>query len=233
MSSKKAETTAEKRTSRKTKVTLKQDKEYISQLIHILKEHYPDARTALIHKNPYQLLVATILSAQTTDKQVNKATPGLFEEFPTAADLASADNEKIEHFIHSVGFYKTKASNIKKMAEILVLRFNGEVPDTMEELTKLPGVGRKTANVILGNVFGKAVGVVVDTHVIRLSHRLGLSDKNDPEKIEKDMMNYIPQDKWIWFSHALIHHGRKICTAKKPDCPGCPLNGICPSAFTF
>jgi endonuclease III len=220
-------------TSKKSKITLKRDRDYVDTLIKLLEEHYPDARTALVHKNPYQLLTATVLSAQTTDKQVNKATPELFREFPTPADLASADIEKIENLIHSVGFYKTKALNIKKMAEILISQYDGKVPDSMEELTKLPGVGRKTANVILGNAFGKSIGIVVDTHVIRLSHRLGLSDKNDPEKIEKDLMEIIPKEKWIWFSHGMIHHGRKICTAKKPDCPQCPLNNICPSAFTF
>jgi endonuclease III len=220
-------------TSRKKKITLKRNNEYIDQLLGILEQYYPQAKTALLHENPFQMLVATILSAQTTDKQVNKATPALFMEFPTPGDLASADIERIEELIHSVGFYKTKAVNIRKMAEILVTLYNGEVPDSMDELTKLPGVGRKTANVVLGNSFGKAVGVVVDTHVIRLSQRLGLSDKSDPEKIEKDLMDVIPQDKWIWFSHALIYHGREICTARKPDCPGCPLNHICPSAFSF
>ncbi len=203
----------------------------IAEVIPRLKEAYPDARTELHWENPLQLLVATVLSAQSTDVRVNQVTKGLFEEYRTAEDYAAADLERLEEQIHPVGFFRNKARAIQGMARALVEEHGGEVPRTMPELVALPGVGRKTANVVLGNAFGIDEGVVVDTHVRRLSNRLGLSRERDPEKIERDLLEIVPEAERTLFSHLLIFHGRRVCKSRKPDCPGCVLNHVCPSAF--
>lgn len=206
------------------------NKEFVKELLFRLKQNYPDADCALHHNNPFQLLVATILSAQCTDKRVNMVTPILFDRFPDAKSMAEAPIAEVEDIIKSTGFFRSKSKNIKLASTSIVDEFNGRVPDMMEELTILPGVGRKTANVVLGNAFGKNIGVVVDTHVKRISNLLGLTKHSDPEKIERDLMAQIPQDDWIMFSHYLIHHGRGICVARRPDCPSCFLKDICPSS---
>jgi endonuclease III len=195
-----------------------------------LKAEFPDARTELDWKNPLELLVATMLSAQTTDVQVNKVTQELFAKYRTAEDYAHADPEELEEDIRPTGFYRNKARSLRNMADALVEEHGGEVPGTMQELVALPGVGRKTANVVLGNAFGVDEGIVVDTHVRRVSGRLGLTDNNDPVKIEQDLMKVMPVEDWTVFSHLLILHGRRTCKARKPDCPNCILNDICPSA---
>jgi len=194
-------------------------------------EEYPDARTELDWNNPLQLLVATMLSAQSTDVRVNEVTKGLFEKYRTAEDYATTDLERLEKEIRSVGFFRNKARALRDMARVLVEEHGGEVPCTMPELVRLPGVGRKTANVVLGNAFGIDEGVVVDTHVRRLSNRLGLSGERDPEKIEWDLLEIVPEGERTLFSHLLIFHGRRICKSRKPDCPNCVLNHVCPSAF--
>jgi endonuclease-3 len=203
--------------------------EKIKEIMSILERLYPEAKTALKYENPFQLLIATILSAQTTDERVNKVTPSLFKKFKTPSEFASVDVEEIEKEIKSINFYRNKAKNIKKISEILVKEFNGKVPDKMEELIKLPGVARKTANVVLSQAFGKAEGIVVDTHVKRVSQRLGLTENTDAEKIEKDLMKLIPKENWIDFPYRLILFGRNICKAKNPDCKNCPLYKICPT----
>ena len=203
------------------------------EVISRLKAEYPDAKTELEWSNPLELLVATILSAQTTDVRVNQVTPGLFEKYPNAQDLADADPESLEAEVRPTGFYRNKARSLRNMAHALVEDHDGQVPQTMKELTALPGVGRKTANVVLGNAFGIDEGVVVDTHVRRLSNRLGLTAHKDPEKIEKDLLEVVPERDRTVFSHLLIFHGRRICKARKPDCPNCVLNDICPSAFEY
>lgn len=189
---------------------------------------YPDARCALNHENAYQLLVATILSAQCTDERVNMITPTFFARWPDATALAKASQKEIEEVIHSTGFYRNKAKALLGAAKMLVERFGGQVPQTMEELLQLPGVARKTANVVLGNVFGKNEGVVVDTHVVRLAQRLGLSRHSDPAKIEQDLMRLFPRHTWTRLAHVLIFHGRRVCTARKPDCAHCTLAERCP-----
>jgi endonuclease-3 len=189
---------------------------------------YPDAECALVHDNAFQLLAATIMSAQTTDENVNKVTPKLFARYPTPRDLAHADPEDVERIIHSTGFFRSKTKNIIGMARALDDDFDGEVPTELEDLVKLPGVGRKTANVVLGNAFHKNEGIVVDTHVARLSERLGLTTQQDPEKIERDLMELIPKNEWTIFSHRMIFHGRQVCFARKPNCPGCILEKVCP-----
>jgi endonuclease III len=195
-----------------------------------LSATYPDAHCALDHEDPYQLLVATILSAQCTDKRVNIVTPGLFKHYPSATKMADAEREELETEIKSTGFFRAKTKSLLGMAQALVARHGGKVPDTMEELTELPGVGRKTANVILGNAFNKNVGIVVDTHVTRLSERLGLTRETDAVKIEEDLMPLFPIEQWTMVSHLLIEHGRQICIARAPRCEVCPLNDICPSS---
>jgi len=195
-----------------------------------LKAEYPDARTELDWKSPLELLVATVLSAQTTDVQVNRVTQGLFAKYRTAEDYANADPSELEEDIRPTGFYRNKARSLRNMAGALVEEHGGEVPNTMQELVALPGVGRKTANVVLGNAFGVDEGIVVDTHVRRVSGRLGLTENTDPVKIEQDLMEVIPEEDWTVFSHLLILHGRRTCKARKPDCPNCTLNDICPSA---
>jgi endonuclease-3 len=191
---------------------------------------YPDAHCALDHEDAYQLLVATILSAQCTDKRVNIVTPGLFKHYPTATQMADAEREELETEIKSTGFFRSKTKNLLGMAQALVARHGGTVPDSMDELTQLPGVGRKTANVVLGNVFHKNVGIVVDTHVTRLSERLGLTRETDAVKIEEDLMPLFPSEQWTMLSHLLIEHGRQICLARAPRCEACALIDICPSS---
>jgi endonuclease III len=195
-----------------------------------LSATYPDAHCALDHEDPYQLLVATILSAQCTDKRVNIVTPGLFKHYPSATQMADAEREELETEIKSTGFFRSKTKSLLGMAQALVARHGGKVPDTMEELIELPGVGRKTANVILGNAFNKNIGIVVDTHVTRLSERLGLTRETDAVKIEEDLMPLFPSEQWTMVSHLLIEHGRAICVARAPRCDVCPLNDICPSS---
>jgi endonuclease-3 len=204
-----------------------------SKVLELLEKNYPNAKIALDYANPLQLLVATILSAQATDQQINMITPRLFKKYKTAEDYASADLQELEQYIKSSGFYHNKAKNIQKCCKALVEKFNSKVPRTMNELVDLPGVGRKTANIILANAFGIVEGVAVDTHVGRLAQRLGLSENKDPNKIEADLMKIVPKDQWMRITDLLIFHGRRVCTAKKPNCAGCVLNKICPSAFTF
>jgi endonuclease-3 len=198
------------------------------KIISALERAYPNAHCELNHSNPLELLVATILSAQCTDKRVNLVTPGLFKKYRSAKDFADANLPELENDIRSTGFYKNKARNIKSACADIVARHGGQVPQSMEELIQLGGVGRKTANVVLGNAFGINVGVVVDTHIARLSHRLGFTRHRAPEKIEPDLMALVPQDQWTLFSHLLIWHGRRRCPARKPDCAGCEIAGLCP-----
>jgi len=195
-----------------------------------LEELYPDVDCELDRETPFQLLIATILSAQTTDQRVNMVTPVLFKRYPTAAAMAKAPLPTLEKIIRSTGFFRMKAKSIKGAAAGLLARFGGEVPRTVAELTTLPGVARKTANVVLGTAYGLAEGVVVDTHVQRLSMRLGLTRKTDPKDIEKDLMQVLPHDRWIRIGHQLIWHGRRVCFARKPNCAGCTLAPFCPSA---
>jgi endonuclease-3 len=195
-----------------------------------LREAYPDAHCELHHSNPLELLIATILSAQSTDRQVNVVTAGLFKKYRTAADYANAALPDLQRDIQSLGFFRNKAKSIKACCQALVERHHGRVPESMEELTQLAGVGRKTANVVLGNAFGINCGVVVDTHVARLSQRLALTRQTEPEKIEQELMKLVPQDQWTLFSHLLIWHGRRRCFARKPDCPDCEVRELCPSA---
>lgn len=204
--------------------------ERISALLERLAHAYPSAECALHHRNPWELLVATILSAQCTDARVNMVTPGLFKRFPTPTDFAHAPLVEIEEEIRSTGFYHNKAKSLNGAARKLVAEFAGKVPQTMDALLSLPGVARKTANVVLGVAFGKAVGVVVDTHVLRLSRRLELTRETQPVMVEKDLMKVIPQDHWIAFSHEMIHHGRQVCIARKPRCADCTLETLCNSS---
>ncbi len=204
--------------------------ERIAELLRRLAAAYPNADCALHRGNAWELLVATILSAQCTDARVNMVTPELFRKFPSPAAFAQASLPAIEEEIRSTGFYHNKAKSISGAAKKIVSEFGGKVPETMEELLTLPGVARKTANVVLGVAFGKAEGVVVDTHVLRLSHRLGLTRADDPKKVEEDLMRIIPKDHWIAFSHEMIHHGRQICVARKPRCIDCPLETLCNAA---
>jgi len=198
-----------------------------------LKAEYPDARTELDWSNPLELLVATILSAQTTDVQVNRVTESLFSKYRTAEDYADSTPDELEEDIRPTGFYRNKARSLRGMASALVEEHGGEVPRTMSELVALPGVGRKTANVVLGNAFDTNEGIVVDTHVRRVSGRLGLTESSDPVKIERELMRSVPEGDWTIFSHLLILHGRRTCKARKPDCPSCILNDICPSAREY
>ena len=214
----------------KTKVAAAERKARTRKLIALLKKEYPDATCALTHRSALELVVATILSAQCTDARVNMVTPHLFAKYRTAGDYAAADPRVLEREIQSTGFFRNKTKSIIGMAQALVERHGGEVPQTMEELTALPGVGRKTANVILGTWFKKNEGVVVDTHVQRLTGLLKLSRQSDPVKIEQDLMEIVPRDDWTWFSHTLIQHGRAVCIARRPACAECVLNRLCPSS---
>ena len=215
------------------KAKLKVDKVRAAQRVKkiwpILKKTYPQAKIALHFSNPVELLIATILSAQCTDVRVNIVTKELFKKYRSAGDWAKADVRQIENDIKSTGFYRNKAKNIKGACGVILEKFKGSVPETMEGLTSLPGVGRKTANVVLGNAFGKH-GIACDTHVIRLSRRIGLSENRDPVKLEFDLADIVPEKNWTMFSHLLIFHGRNICKARKPDCVNCPINSHCPSA---
>ena len=203
----------------------------IPTLLERLERKYPRATTALDHKSAFELLCATILSAQSTDKQINLVTPALFARYPNAAALAQAEPSEIEPLVYSTGFYRNKAKSIVGMARALVAKHGGEVPRTMDEMVELPGVARKTANVVLGTVFGIRSGIAVDTHVARLSELLGLSTETDPTKIERDLMALVPQEKWVEVSHLLILHGRQTCIARRPNCDACVVNDLCPSAF--
>jgi endonuclease-3 len=202
----------------------------LPEILRLLHAAYPDAACALDHRNALELLVATILSAQCTDERVNKVTPALFARFPDAQALAEADRTELEEMIHSTGFYRNKAKNIQEACRRLVTVYDGQVPANMADLLTLPGVARKTANVVLGTSYRIADGVVVDTHVKRLSERLGLTTQSDPEKIERDLMALAPQDEWIDLSHLLIFHGRRVCDARKPKCSACVIADLCPSA---
>jgi endonuclease III len=208
-------------------------RERVAQLVEVWPQVYPDAHTELDFRNPLQLLVATILSAQCTDKRVNMVTPALFKKYRTAKDYANAPQAELEKAIRSTGFYRNKTKSIRAAMRAIAEKHGGKVPDTMEQLRALPGVGRKTANVVLGNAFGKNEGIVVDTHVARLSQRLGLTKHNDPEKIERDLMNLVPREHWTDWSHWLIWHGRRRCYARKPDCSRCEVFRLCPSGKNF
>ena len=205
----------------------------VATILPILKRTYPQAKCSLDHRSPLELLVATILSAQSTDERVNLVTKTLFKTYRSASDYAAVSQEALERDIHSTGFYRNKAKSIRAMAAALLERHGGKVPQTMDELTALAGVGRKTANVVLGNAFCQNVGVVVDTHVTRVSWRLGLTKQTDAVKIEQDLMPLVPQADWTLFSHLLIFHGRSICQARSPRCQECPLRAHCPSAEAF
>jgi endonuclease III len=204
-----------------------------TKIIELLTKEYPDAKTALNYSNPLQMLVATMLSAQTTDATVNKVTRELFKKYITPQDYANADIKQLEQDIRSTGFYHNKASNLKRTCQMLIEKYGSQVPKTMSELLELPGVARKTANIVLYNSYGVIAGIAVDTHVRRLSQRLGLADQNDPAKIEQELMKIVPKTQWMRITDLLIFHGRQICTAKKPKCEICVLNQICPCAFSF
>lgn len=208
-------------------------KTHARKIITRLAKVYADADCALHHTSGLELAVATILSAQCTDARVNMVTPVLFAKYKTAADYAAADPSVLEREIQSTGFFRNKTRSIIGLGQALVERHGGEVPQTMDELTELPGIGRKTANVILGTWFQKNEGVVVDTHVTRLSRRLALTKQTDPVKIEQDLMKLVPRDRWTWFSHSLILHGRAVCVARRPKCEECVLNQICPSSLVL
>ncbi len=215
----------------KTKLAAAERKARARKIIARLKNEYPDATCALHHTSALELVVATILSAQCTDARVNMVTPQLFAKYRTAADYAAADPRVLEKEIQSTGFFRNKTKSIIGMAQALVERHGGAVPQTMEELTALPGVGRKTANVILGTWFKKNEGVVVDTHVHRLTRLLRLTRQDDPVKIEQDLMEIVPREDWTWFSHTLILHGREVCIARRPRCADCVINRLCPSSL--
>jgi len=203
------------------------------EVIKLLGKEHSNAKIALRYKNALELLVATILSAQATDDQINALTPRLFQKYASAEDYANADLAELEQDIRSSGFYRNKAKNLKNTGKLLVEKYNSQVPKTMEELVELPGVARKTANIVLFNAYGIIAGIAVDTHVRRLAQRLGLSENTNQDKIEKDLMNIVPKDKWMRITDLLIFHGRRVCNARKPRCVACLLNKLCPSAFTF
>lgn len=220
--------------SPKKQAKAKPKKNYVSperlqRIFSALDQLFPQAQCALRHENAFQLLVATILSAQCTDERVNKVTPGLFQKYPTPQDFAALSQPALEQEIRSTGFFRNKARNITGMAKKLVADFGGQVPRTMEEMLTLPGVARKTANVVLGTAYGLATGIVVDTHVFRIAHRLKLSNQETPEKVEQDLLKLVPRERWILFGHQVIWFGRKICQARKPLCADCPLEPICDS----
>jgi endonuclease-3 len=198
-----------------------------------LGELYPAAHIALDYDDPWHLLVSVILSAQTTDVGVNKVTPKLFAAFPGPEDLAAADVLDVEEIVRPTGFYHQKTRSIMAAARMVVTEFGGKVPDTMEDLMRIPGVARKTANIVISNAYGKVEGIAVDTHVFRLSHRLGLTDEKDPDKVERDLTSLLPREDWFHVNYRFIDHGRKVCTAKRPICGACALSDICPSAFTI
>ncbi|MFQ5790468.1 MAG: endonuclease III [Acidobacteriota bacterium] len=197
-------------------------------IIKRLRKAYPDARCALDHRNPFELLIATILSAQCTDARVNKVTPTLFARFPKASDYAAADRKELEELIRTTGFFRNKAKSIQEAARRIAEEYQGRVPETMDGMLSLPGVARKTANVVLGTALGKTTGVVVDTHVFRIAHRLGLTAGKNPNQAEKDLMEIAPSKDWVDFGHLLIHHGRALCSARQPRCEDCPVESLCP-----
>ncbi len=212
---------------------MKSAKDRIEEIIKKLKAVYPTSKTALNFETPLEILVATILSAQCTDEQVNKITPALFRKYKTAADFAQAEPSIFEKEIRSTGFFRNKTRSIMGAANRIVRDYGGQVPDRMEDLLTLPGVARKTANIVLSSAYKKAEGIAVDTHVKRLSNRLGLSNSNNPDKIEQDLMDLVPQEDWIDFNYMMVNHGRQTCQARKPNCLGCVLNSLCPSAISF
>jgi endonuclease-3 len=203
------------------------------RILELLEKEYAGAKLALDYKNPLELLVATILSAQCTDERVNIVTKQLFKKYTKAEDYANADLAQLEQDIRSTGFYRNKAKHLKNCCQLLVEKYHLQVPKTMAELLELPGVARKTANIVLTNAYGIVEGIAVDTHVRRLAQRLGLTENDDPAKIEADLMRLVPRDKWVRIADLLVFHGRRVCAAKKPQCSACVLNKICPSAFTF
>ena len=205
----------------------------VLNIVKLLEKEHPDAKIALQYTNPLELLIATILSAQCTDDRVNIVTKTLFEKYKTAEDYANANAKELQEDIRSTGFYRNKARNIKRCCQMLVEKFDSQVPRTMEEMLELPGVARKTANIVLSNAFGVVEGIAVDTHVRRLAKRLRLTEHEDPAKIEESLMEIVPKDYWMKITDLLIFHGRRVCTAKKPKCAACVLNKICPSAFKF
>ena len=205
----------------------------VLKIIELLEKEHSDAKIALHYTNPLELLIATILSAQCTDERVNLVTQKLFKKYKKARDYASADLQELEQDVKSTRFYHNKARNVKRCCQLLVEKYNGKVPRTMEEMLELPGVARKTANIVLSNAYGIVKGIAVDTHVRRLVKRLGLTENEDPNKIEQDLMAIVPKDKWMRFTDLMIFHGRRICIAKKPKCEICVVNHLCPSAFTF
>lgn len=209
----------------------KSAKDNSAKILQMLEQLYPDAHCALDHESPFQLLSSTILSAQCTDERVNKVTPELFKHYPTARKMAKAPIEHLEELVRTTGFFRSKAKSLHEMSNSLVNEFGGEVPDSMEKLIKLRGVGRKTANVVLGNSFNKNEGVVVDTHVGRLSRRFKFTKHNDPVKVEKDLMKLLPKEKWTSISHEMIMHGRALCKSQNPKCEICPISPICPSSL--
>ncbi len=204
-----------------------------AKVIELLENVYPNAKTALNYTNPLEILVATMLSAQTTDQRVNIVTANLFKKYRTPKDYADADIKELEQDIHSTGFYHNKARNLQKCCQMIVEKFNSQVPKTMDELLELPGVARKTANIVLYNAYDVIAGIAVDTHVNRVSQRLGLTENDDSAKIEQDLMQITPKEKWMKLTDLLISHGRQICTAKRPKCVACVINKYCPCAFAF
>jgi endonuclease-3 len=217
--------------SKKRVETNREDKTRVLRIIKLLEEEHPDARIALHYGNPLELLIATILSAQCTDERVNIVTKTLFKKYRHPEDYANADLKELEQEIRSTGFYHNKARNIRKCCQMLVEKFDSQVPETMQELLELPGVARKTANVVLSNAYGIIEGIIVDTHVRRLAQRLGLTKNDNPDKIEEDLMQLVPKAQWLRFADLLIFHGRRVCTAKKPKCEACVISKLCPSAF--
>lgn len=205
----------------------------IGEIITILRQAYPRSRTALRFESPLQILVATILSAQCTDEKVNQITPALFRKYPTPSDFASAEPKVLEQEIRPTGFFRNKTKSIIGASKKIVDDFGGKVPDNMEDLISLPGVARKTANIVLSSSFRKAEGIAVDTHVRRLSQRLGLSKERDPDKIERDLMEIVPREDWLDFNYMLVNHGRAVCPSRKPRCPECQLKHLCPAASEF
>ncbi len=215
---------------KKTRAPKRPDPNYVADIVQRLKDAHPDAHCELNYETPLQLLLATILSAQCTDVRVNKTTPALFEKYPDVKAFAEADITDLEEMVRPTGFYRMKAQRLQESCRRILTEFDGEVPDSMDALLSLAGVARKTANVVLGEIFNKAEGVVVDTHVKRLANKFGFTTHQDPVKIEKDLMAIIPQEDWVKISHILIFHGRRICSARKPDCAACTLNDICPAS---
>ncbi len=210
-----------------------EERSKLLKIIELLEKEHPDAKIALNYTNSLELLVATILSAQCTDKRVNIVTKSLFKKYREARDYANANLEELQEDIRPTGFYRNKAKNLKKCCRILVEKYNSKIPKTMEEMLELPGVARKTANIVLSNAYGVIEGIAVDTHVGRVAERLGLTEQKDPNKIEKDLMKIVPKTHWMRITDLLIFHGRRICVARKPKCEKCVLNKLCPSAFTF